>query len=88
MTPQLDAGTSQITVAWDDFGVATVDGGNDVLNSDLVQAGDTYGFTGNTGLILPATANTTPGNWGTATVYAAGTSTNAADPSASQSQRT
>jgi hypothetical protein len=70
----------QITVAWDDFGSATVNGGYDVLNSDLVQAGDTYGFSGGTGPIAPATSNTTPGNWGTATVYAAGTSSNAADP--------
>ena len=41
----------------------------------------TYGFSGTTGPISPASANTTPGNWGAAVVYAAGTSTtNAANP--------
>jgi len=71
----------QITVAWDDFGTGSKTlPAYDVLNSDLVQAGNTYGFIGGTGPIAPATSNTTPGNWGTATVYAAGTSSNPADP--------
>ena len=42
----------QVTVAWDDFGTdAAVPA--DLLMSNLVQAGDTYGFTGATGPIQP-----------------------------------
>ena len=42
----------QVTVAWDDFGTgATASPPFDILNSNLVQAGDTYGFSGATGPI-------------------------------------
>ena len=34
-----------------------------------MQPGDSYGFDSQPGLILPGTKNTSPGNWGTATVY-------------------
>ncbi|MGA2702789.1 MAG: VCBS repeat-containing protein [Isosphaeraceae bacterium] len=75
----------QITVAWDDFGTGSKAlPAYDVLNSSLVQAGDTYGFTNSigTGIILPGTSNESPGNWATPVIYSAGlaTSTNPAEP--------
>ena len=72
----------EVTVAWDDFG-SDIAAPADLLVSNLVQAGDTYGFIGTTGIILPGTAgNSSPGNWGTAVIYAAGlaSSTAPADP--------
>ena len=57
----------QITVAWDDFGSgAKASPPIDFLRSNLVPAGDSYGFTGSTGFINPAipppsgATNTTP----------------------------
>ena len=47
--------SGQITVAWDDFGSgAKASPAFDNLEASLVQAGDSYGFTGSTGLINPA----------------------------------
>ena len=83
INPGSAANPGQITIGWEDFGTgAGFPQPTTLLMSNIVQPGDSYGFDGQTGLILPATANTSPGNWGTATVYPAGiaTSTNPADP--------
>ena len=56
--------SGQVTVAWDDFGTgAKASPAFDILDSSLVQAGDTYSFAGSTGgfaaAIPPATGSTT-----------------------------
>ena len=53
--------SGQITVGWDDFGTgATASTPFDILNSNQVTAGDSYGFTGGTGVITAATAIANP----------------------------
>ena len=52
----------QVTVAWDDFGTgAKASPAFDDLMSNLVQPGDSYGFTGSTGPIQPGTTGATSG---------------------------
>ena len=54
--------SGQITVAWDDFGTGSkASPPYDILDSSLVQAGDTYGFDGATGSIQPGVAGATSG---------------------------
>jgi len=76
--------SGQVTVAWDDFGSGSGAATPfDVLNSSLVQAGDTFGFSGTTGPIAPGTSgNSSPGNWAAPVIYSAGlaTSSSPADP--------
>jgi len=56
--------SGQVTVGWDDFGTgSTASPKFDLLMSNFVQAGDSYGFTGNGGIIGPGltgTPNDTP----------------------------
>ena len=54
--------SGQVTVAWDDFGTGSkASPPFDILDSSLVQAGDTYGFSGSTGPIQPGVAGATSG---------------------------
>ena len=74
----------QVTVVWDDFGTgSTASPPFDELLSNLVQGGNTFGFSGQTGVINPGVAgNSSPGNWATPVIYSAGqaNSTVPADP--------
>ena len=50
----------QITIGWEDFGTnATASPPVTLLLSSIVQPGDSYGFTGSTGIIQPGVLNTT-----------------------------
>ena len=79
---QTSVDPGQITIGWEDSGtLATASPPVTILLSSLVKPGDTYGFSGSTGIIQPGTSTNAPGNWGTAVIYPAGNSpTNAADP--------
>ncbi len=75
----------QITMSWEDAGTdATLAPPVTVLTSNIVDPGNSYGFSGSTGFIQPATTLTstsTQGNWTTTQVLDAGPNANdAADP--------
>ena len=54
--------SGQITVAWDDFGSgSTASPPFDILDSNLLHAGNSYGFDGSTGVIQPGLPTATSG---------------------------
>ena len=74
--------TGEVTVAWDNASNATgalSSPPTDTLNSNLVQAGNTYGFSGVTGPYQPAGAQSA-GNWASAVIYNTGPQGSTLDP--------
>ncbi len=84
ISPGNSTDPGQITVAWEDAGTnATNSPPQTILDSNNAQPGDTYGFTGATGIVPQGTSvsssSSNQGNWGTATIYNAGPSATVAE---------